>query len=72
MGLVQTTNTGYWRNFGCFRVFSVPFETVLPAFFGEEHVFDFEKIKFSDMQQLSFLGSVELENSFWVVQTHAC
>jgi len=46
MGLVQTTNEGYWRNFGCFRVFSLPFETVLPAFFVEEHVFDFEKLKF--------------------------
>jgi len=35
MGLLQNTNEGYWRNFGRFRLFFVPFGTVLPAFFGE-------------------------------------
>jgi len=33
MSLVQTTNTGYWRNFGCFRVFFVPFGTTLHVYF---------------------------------------
>jgi len=31
-GYVQTANEGYLRMFGCFRVFSVPFATALPAF----------------------------------------
>jgi len=46
MGLLQTTNKGCWRNFGCFRVFFVPFGTLLPACFGEGDVFGFEVIKF--------------------------
>ena len=37
MGLLQTTNKSYWRNFGCFRVFFVSFVTVLPAIFGERY-----------------------------------
>ena len=45
MGLLQTTNKGYWLNFGCFRVFFVPFGAVLPAFFGEGEVFGFEITK---------------------------
>jgi len=55
MGLLQTTNKSYWRNFGCFSVFFVPFGIVLPAFFGEGDVFDVEIIKISDKQRL-FLG----------------
>jgi len=46
MGLSQTNNEGYWQNLGCFRVFFVPFVTVLLAFFGEGDVFGFEIIKF--------------------------
>jgi len=45
MGLVQTTNKHFWRNFGCFRVFFVPFCTVPSAFFGEGHVLGFEIVK---------------------------
>jgi len=45
MGLLPTTNKRYWRNFGCFRVFFVPFGTVLLAFFEEEDVFGFVIIK---------------------------
>jgi len=46
LGLVQTNNKGYWRNFGCFRVFFVPFGTVPHAFFGEGHVRGLEIMKF--------------------------
>jgi len=55
MGLLQTTNKSYWRNFGCFSVFFVPFGIVLPAFFEEGDVFDVEIMKISDKQRL-FLG----------------
>jgi len=41
MGLLQTINKGYWRNFGFF----VPFGTVLASFFGEGCVFGFQIIK---------------------------
>jgi len=36
MCLVLTTNKGYWRNFGRFRLFFVSFATVLPAFLGRD------------------------------------
>jgi len=46
MCFVQTTNKGYWRKFGCFRVLFLPFEMVLPAFCGKRCVFAFEILKF--------------------------
>jgi len=57
LGLVKTTNKGYWRNVGCFRVFCVPFGTVLPAFFREGNVFGFEIINFF-LHATSFFFSV--------------
>jgi len=56
MGLLQTTNKSYWRNFGCFRAFFVPFGTVLPAFLGGEDVFGFEIIKVFRHATAFFLG----------------
>ena len=72
MGLVQTINKSYWRNFGCFRVFFVPFGTVPPAICEERHVLGFEITKLFRHTTTFFSGSVELGNSFWDVQTRAC
>jgi len=71
MGLLQTTNKGYWRNFVSCSVFFVPFGTAQQRFW-RGNVFGFEIIKFSDLQQLSFSEGDGLRNSFCVVQTHAC
>jgi len=44
--LVRTTNKGYWRNFGCFRVFAYLLTQYYSRLFWEGHVFGCEIITF--------------------------
>jgi len=74
MGLVQTTNKGYWRNFECFHVFFVPFWTVLNEFFsGEACVWFWNNKIFPTWNKFLFQGEMSLgtvSELFKHVSTH--
>jgi len=54
MSLAQITKKDYWKIFGCFRVFFVPFVIALPPFYKESVVFGFKIINFFRHETIFF------------------